>query len=96
MVSKKNLSAFAHMTNMKFTCISVTSQNPILTKFIKFFCDNVLAISKSSFDVSFKVEIHLYLKDCLGYSCLIFGNSLPMAWLINIQIANVNSHNVIL
>ena len=47
-----------------------------LTKFIKSFCDNVLAISKSSFDVSFKVEINLYLKDCLGNSCYIFGNSL--------------------
>ena len=64
------------MTNMKFTCISVTSQNLISDKFIKFFCDNVLAISKSSFDVSFKVEINLYLKDCLRNSCLIFGNSL--------------------
>ena len=67
MVSKTNLSAFAHMTNMKFTCISVT---PVkisfeLTKFIKKFCDNVLAISKSLFHVSFKVEINLYLKDCL-------------------------------
>ena len=47
-----------------------------LTKFIKYFCNSVLAISKSSFDVSFKVEINLYLKDCLGNSCLIFGNSL--------------------
>ena len=47
-----------------------------LTKFIKYFCNSVLAISKSSFDVSFKVEINLYLKNCLGNSCLIFGNSL--------------------
>ena len=47
-----------------------------LTKFIKYFCNSVLAISKSLFDVSFKVEINLYLKDCLGNSCLIFGNSL--------------------
>ena len=30
-----------------------------LTKFIKFFCDSVLAISKSSFDVLFKDEINL-------------------------------------
>ena len=75
MVSKTNLSAFAHMTNMKFTCITVTSQNLISDKIQKFFCDDVLAISKSSFDVSFKVEINLYLKDCFGNSCLIFGNN---------------------
>ena len=67
MVSKTNLSAFAYMTNKKFTCISVTSQNLI--------SNNVLAISKSSFDVSFKVEINLYLRDCFRNSCLIFGNS---------------------
>ena len=59
MVSKVNLSAFTYMTNKKFTCISVTSQN--------FFCDR----NKSSFDVSFKVEINLYLKDCFGNSCTI-------------------------
>ena len=76
MVSKTNLSAFAYMTNKKFTCISVTSQNLISDKIHKKFCDSVSAISKSSFDVSFKVEFNLYLKDCLGNSCLIFGNSL--------------------
>ena len=76
MVSKTNLSAFAHMTNMKFTCISATSQNLLSDKIHKFFCDKVLAISKSLFDVSFKVEINLYLIVCLGNSCLIFGYSL--------------------
>ena len=76
MVSKTNLSAFAHMTNKKFTCISVTCQNLISDKFIKKICYSVLPISKSSFDVSFKVEINLYLKHCLGHSCSIFGNSL--------------------
>ena len=79
MVSKTNLSAFAHMTNMKNEDHMYNLQPEdisFLTKFIKFFCDNVLAISKSSFDVSFKVEINLYLKDCIGNSCLIFGNSL--------------------
>ena len=70
MVSKTNLSAFAHMTNKKFTCISVTSHNVISNKI-----HSVLTISKSSFDVSFKVKTNLYLKNCLGNSCLIFGNS---------------------
>ena len=35
MVSKTNLSAFTHMTNMKFTYISVTSQNLISDKIHK-------------------------------------------------------------
>ena len=29
-----------------------------------------------SSDVSFKVTINLYRKDCLGNSCLIFGSNL--------------------
>ena len=77
MVNKTNLSAFAHMANMKFTCIAVISVTiSFLTKLIKLFCDSVLAFSKSSLDVSFIVEINLYLKDCFGNSCLIFGNNL--------------------
>ena len=48
MVSKTN-SAFAYITSNKFTCIPVKIS--FLTKFIKFFCDSVLAISKSLFDV---------------------------------------------
>ena len=73
MVNKTNLSVFAYMTNKKFTCITVTSHNFILGKIHKILFDSVLAISKSSLDVSFIVEINLYLKDCFGNSCLIFG-----------------------
>ena len=58
MVNKTNLSAFAYMTNKKFTCIAVTSHNFIFDKIHKFFCNNVLAIYKSSLDVSFIVEIN--------------------------------------
>ena len=64
------------MTNKKLTSATIASQNIISDKFIKFLCDCVLAISKRSLDVSFKVAINLYLKDGLGKSCLIFGNNL--------------------
>ena len=75
MVNKTNLSAFAYMTNKKFTCITVTSHNFNFDQIHKFLCDSVLAISKSLLDVSFIAEINLYLKDCFGSSYLIFGNN---------------------
>ena len=71
MVNKTNLSAFVYMTNNKFTCVTVTSHNFIFDKIYKILLRQFLAISKSSLDVSFIVEINLYLKDCFGNSCLI-------------------------
>ena len=57
MVSKTNLSTFAHMTNKKFICVSVTSQNFISDKKIKFFCDSVLAISKIRLMFQLKLKL---------------------------------------
>ena len=56
MVGKTNLSACAHMTNKKFTCIAVTSHNFVSSKIHKkkdcfgksclIFGDNLLAFLK--------------------------------------------------